>query len=306
MQVLLTGASGFIGSAVVDGLQAAGHAVTGLAHSQRADAALRAKDVTPVRGGLEDTALLADLARAAEAVIHLGATSGPRFPATDRRAVEAFLQGLDGSGARPGYTSGPAVTGDTGSGVGDENAPLDPTSPMAWRGVTERRALDSATRGVHTVAIRPSMVHGRGRPGMARVFVDGARSGAVRYVGSGEYRWSTVHVDDIADLYVRALEEAPAGEVYIAASDEVVSFKELAEAAGRAAGERGHATSWPLDEARAALGLMADLMSVNAVVSGQKARRDLGWRTSGPRLLAELSAEVEPDVAPSTSAEGQR
>lgn len=289
----MTGATGFIGSAVVERLQAGGHAVTGLAHSEQAAAALRGQGIASARGGLEDTALLTVQARDAEAVIHLGATEGPGFPEADRRAVDAFLEGLAGSGKRFVYTSGAAVPGDTGSGVGDEDTPLDPASKMAWRGVTERRALDATARGVHAIAIRPSMVHGRGRPGMARVFVEGARAGAVRYVESGAYRWSTVHVDDIADLYVRALERAEAGAVFIAAADEVVSFKEVAEATSRAAGGDGRAAAWPLDEARGALGLLADLMTVNVVVSGAKARRTLGWAPRGAPLLAELAHDVE-------------
>ncbi len=298
MRVFMTGATGFIGSAVVEKLQAGGHIVVGLAHSDRSVAALRGRGIAPVRGGLEDTALLTAQARDAEAVIHLGATAGPGFPDADRRAVDAFLEGLEGSGKRFVYTSGVAVPGDTGQGVGDEEAPLDPAWKMAWRGVTERSALDAAARGVHAIAIRPSMVHGRGRPGMAGVFVEGARGGLVRYVGSGEYRWSTVHVDDIADLYVRVLERADAGEVFIAAADEVVSFRELAEATSRAAGGDGPVASWPLEEARGALGLLADLMTVNAVVSGAKARRTLGWAPHGAPLLAELAGDVEAALRP--------
>ncbi len=293
MRVFLTGATGFIGSAVVERLQAGGHTVTGLAHSDQAVAALQGRDVAPVRGGLEDGALLTTQARDAEAVIHLGATEGPGFPEADRRAVDALLEGLKGSGKRFVYTSGAAVIGDTGSGVGDEDTPLDPASKMAWRGATERRALDAAARGVHAIAIRPSMVHGRGRPGMARVFVEGGRGGMVRYVGSGDYRWSTVHVDDIADLYARALERADAGAVFIAAADEVVSFKELAEAVSHATGGDGRVASWPLDEARGAIGLLADLMTVNTVVSGAKARRVLGWASRGAPLLAELARDVQ-------------
>ena len=290
MNIFITGATGFIGHAVVARALAGGHKVAGLAHTANAATALRAQGATPVSGSLEDPGSVASAARAGDATIHLGQVAGAGFPENDRLVAGALVEALHGSGKRLLYTSGAAVPGDSGSVVGDETTPRDPASTMAWRGVTEQIVLDAVAQGVHGIAIRPSMVHGPGHAGMAAFFQAGLqRAGVARYVGSGEYRWSTVHVDDIADLYVRALEGAAAGELFIAASDEVVSFKELAEAVRHSHGSRGTSASVPVEEARKAVGLLADLMIMNVVVSGAKARRTLGWAPQGTPLLVELT-----------------
>ena len=291
MNVFLIGATGFIGSAVARELMARGHTVLGLAHSDKAAATLAGRGITPFRGDLTDVAALTAGARRADAVIHLGAVAGPNFPAVDALAVDALLAGLEGTGKPFLYTSGAAVAGDTGSGIGDEETSLDPASKSAWRGATERRAIDAVKRGIRAVAIRPCMVYGHGEGGFVRFFLSSAkRGGAALTVGDGHWRWSTVHVDDIADLYVRALERAEPGQVFLAASDEALSFQQMAEAASRAAGAGGKTAVWPAQEARATLGALVDLMTANTVVSGAKARRLLEWNPTGPRLLDDLNS----------------
>ena len=289
MNVFLTGATGFIGSAVARHLLAHGHTVLGLANSDKAAAILAGRGVTPFRGDLTDSASLAAGARQADAVIHLGAVSGPQLPEVDAQAVEAILAGLEGTAKSFIYTSGAAVAGDTGSDPKDESMPFDPASTSAWRGAIERRVLDAAGRGIRALAVRPSMVYGSGEGGFVRFFLTGAkRGGAARTIGDGHWLWSTVHIEDIADLYVRVLEQAQAGEVFIAASGDALSFQQMAEAASHAAGAGGKTAVWPPEEARAILGALVDLMTANTVVSGAKAQSVLGWNPTGPRLLDEL------------------
>jgi nucleoside-diphosphate-sugar epimerase len=121
------------------------------------------------------------------------------------------------------------------------------------------------------------------------MLVQSARErGAARYPGTGENRWPLVHVDDLANLYRLALERAPAGSLFIAASGPALRLREIAEAASRAAGAGGEAEAWPLEEARQEMGPLADALALDQQVTGAKAARVLGWTPRAPSLQEEL------------------
>ena len=161
--------------------------------------------------------------------------------------------------------------------MADEESPLDPTPLVAWRPAIERLVLEAAKRHVRTAVIRPTVVYGR-RGGIVGRMVDSARvDGVARFVGSGENHWSLVHVDDLADLYGRALEQAPAGTLLLAASGKALQVREIAKAVSRAAGISGRIQSWPLEQARQQLGPYADALVLDQQISGAKAARLLGW-----------------------------
>jgi nucleoside-diphosphate-sugar epimerase len=283
MRVFVTGATGYVGTSVVEALRAAGHAVVGLARSGDSAARLEAAGCTALRGTLADVDALARGAREADAVIHLAATGGADQAAVDEAAVRALLVALSGSGKPFLYTSGIWVLGPTGDGVADEDAPANAAAIVAWRPAVERAVVDAAARGVRSVVIRPAVVYGRGGGTPGGLVAGGHRKGVVRYVGDGRQRWPFVHVDDLADLYVRAL-DAPAGTVLNAAGPSL-PVREVAEAAARATGARAEA--WPLDDARARLGPYADALALDQQVSSERARA-LGWRPSRPSVLEEL------------------
>lgn len=286
MTVFVTGATGYIGTAVVRALRAAGHVVSGLARSADAAAKLAGEGAEVVRGSLEDLPVLARGARAADAVIHLGATGKTDQGEVDAAAVGAMLAALEGSGKPFVYTSGMWVLGDTGGRVADEDAPLHPARIVAWRGGVEATVREAAARGVRSVVLRPGVVYGRGggTPGM---FVSAARrKGVVRYVGDGTQRWPFVHVDDLAELYVLAL-DAPAGTVLNAAAGPSLPVRQVAEAAARANG--ASAEPWPLEEARQTLGPFAEALALDQRVSAEGALA-LGWSPSRPSVLDELRA----------------
>src|SRR5438132_5818229 len=171
-------------------------------------------------------------------------------------------------------------------------APAAPSAPpaaiVAWRQAVEDRVRAGAKRGIRTVVIRPAMVYGRGG-GIPAGFVESARKeGAARYVGTGENRWPFVHVDDLADLYLLALERAPAGSLWLAVDGPSLPVREVAAAASRGAGKAGRTVATPLEEARRELGPYADALALDQQASGQRARDLLGWRPHRPNALEDL------------------
>jgi nucleoside-diphosphate-sugar epimerase len=289
MRLFLTGATGYIGSAVADALLRAGHTVTGLVRTEGKAARIEAKGCRALRGDLRDTDRLASGARDSDGVIHTAIDWGPETAEIDLAAVEAILKALDGSGKPFIYTSGVWVIGNTGGKVAGEMAPLNPPPVVAWRPAVERRVLDARERKVRGVVIRPVMVYGRGG-GAAGNFVNSARErGVVKFVGSGENYWSFVHVDDLADLYVLAIESAPAGELFLASDGRFFRVREVAEAASRAAGAGGEVEAWPVEEARVAMGPIVDGLALDQKAASTKATRLLGWSPKRPPVLQDLS-----------------
>jgi len=279
MRVFLTGATGYIGSSVADALQAAGHEVVGLARSDEASGRLEARGIQARRGDLREPQGISAAAREMDAVIHTASTNDGSAPQADREAVEAITQALEGTNKPFIYTSGIWVYGDTGEVVADEQSQLNPTLLVAWRPANEQRVLESSERGVRAVVIRPAIVYGRG-VGIPAELVQSAREkGTARFVGTGENRWPQVHVDDLADLYVRALEHAPAGTILNATCGPSVRVSEVAEAASRAGGAEGRTESWPIEEARKSLGPYADALALDQVVRSPRARA-IGWNPS--------------------------
>ena len=285
MKVFLTGGSGYIGGAVADRLKAAGHDVSGLARSEAAAARLTAAGIRPVRGDFSLPSTVAEGARGADAVISMATTYDP---AVDGPAIDAILDALAGSDKPFLYTSGIWSHGDTGGVVVDESSPPHPAALVEWRQAVEDRVRAGAKRGIRTVVIRPAIVYGRGG-GIPAGFVESARKeGAARYVGTGENRWPFVHVDDLADLYLLALERAPAGTVLLAVDGPSLPVKDVAAAASRGAGKAGRTVATPLEEARRELGKYADALALDQQASGRRARELLGWRPNRPDVIEDL------------------
>jgi nucleoside-diphosphate-sugar epimerase len=287
LKIFLTGATGYIGSAIADAALAAGHTVTGLARSDEAAGKLASKGITAHRGDLTSTASLIAAVRAADAVIHAGTTNDGRL---DQEAVRVMITALHGSGKPFLYTSGIWVLGDTGGRNVDETAPVNPIPKVAWRPGVEQMVLDAARDTVRAIVIRPAIVYGRGG-GIPADFVQSAReTGAARYVGPGENRWPMIHLYDLADLYLRAVEKSAAGMLLHAVDNTRFRVKEIAEAASIGAGKEGRIESWPLDDARKTLGGYADALALDQQVSAEKARATLGWTPHAPSVIDDLKS----------------
>ncbi|MGW6916638.1 SgcJ/EcaC family oxidoreductase [Kitasatospora sp. NPDC054939] len=289
MKVLLTGATGYIGSAVTDHLVAAGHQVVALT---------RGSQPQPGRGWhaqlVGDTADPASLAGAVtpeiEAVVHLAPPSGDAE--VDLAVIEALAAPLRGTGRPFVYTSGVWVLGATGEAqeVG-EDAPTNPVALVGYRPQIEQRVLAEAAEDVRAAVVRPAIVYGRGG-GIPAILVDRARSqGVPEYYGEEGVRWPTVHVDDLAELFVAVVERAPAGTVWHGVGESAVPVRDLARAAGRAAGILADPRTVTVEQAAEVVGaLFADALALDQSVSGAAARTALGWRPERPGAVAELAS----------------
>lgn len=291
MNVFVTGASGWIGSAVVPELLTAGHSVRGLARSERSAAALRAAGVEPVAGDLDQLDVLRTAAEAADAVIHLANKHDwSDLAATnraERAAVQTFCDALEGSGKPFLLASGTAIP------VGHTLTELDanPASgPDAPRGGTEALAIEYATRGVRSVALRfaPS-VHGAGGDhGFLALLVQAARDhGAAGYVGDGSNRWTAVNRLDAAGMVALALEKATPGSAAHAAA-EVLTTRQIAEAIGATLG----VPTVPVAPEAVAehFGWLGPIFAMDLPASADLTRERLGWVPTHPTLAEDLAA----------------
>lgn len=292
MKIFLTGATGYIGSAVADALLAAGHDVLGLARSEESANRLADKQIQPWRGDLYDPETVAAGADAADGAIHCALTTDANAPLADRAVAEAITEVYAGSGRPFIYTSGVWVMGNTAKNA-DETAPLAPAPVVEWRAGVEKLVLAAASRSVRTVVIRPAIVYGRGG-GLVNGFERSAReNGAALIVGNGENHWTFVHVDDLADLYLLALEKAPPGTVLIAANGDPVRVRDVAEAASRAAGAAGRIHMIVADEAFMTMGPSVQGLILDQRISGRHAQELLGWKPRHRSVLDELRPAEE-------------
>lgn len=288
MEVFLTGATGYIGTSVAEELQRAGHKVTGLARTPEKAKQLETRGVRATLGDLLKPETIAASAQAAEGVIHTASTNDANASQADAAVVRAILNVLAGTGKPFIYTSGVWVLGSTGEKIADEHTPVNPTPLVAFRPAIEQEVLGSKDSGVRSIVIRPALVFGRGGS-IPKMLADSAReAGAARYVGDGKNHWPFVDVDDLAALYVLALEKAPPGSLYHAADGPSYRVLEVAEAASIGAGAKGKTQSWPLEEARKTLWAFADALVLDQQVSGEKARKELGWSPRAGSVLDDL------------------
>jgi nucleoside-diphosphate-sugar epimerase len=288
MRVLVTGATGLIGGTVARRLAAAGHKVVGLARSDASATKLTDLGLQVIHGDLADAASVAHAARGVDAVVHAASPSDQNAASYDETATRAIIDALRGTSKRFVYTSGCLVYGATGDRPATEESPLHPVELVQFRQALEAEILGAVADGVHSIVIRPAWVYGN-QAGTAMMMYSTAREhGAAHYVGDGQNRWTTVHADDLADLYLLALGKAPAASIFNGAHGAAIPLIEIAQAASYGAGAEGRVVEWPLDEARRALWGFADAIACDQLVSGELAERELGWRPSRHSIIDEL------------------
>jgi nucleoside-diphosphate-sugar epimerase len=294
MRVFVTGATGFIGTSVVQELINAGHTVLGLARSDVGAASLRflGAKVEVHRGDVEDLESLRSGAAASGGVIHTAFVHDfSRFKEVceiDRRAIEALGDALAGSDRPLIVSSGTAVVFTPGRPSTEED---DPNSPMPR--VSEQAGAAVAAKGVRVAVVRLPQVHDPVKQGLITYLVDLARAkGVSAYVGDGSNRWPAAHRLDVARLYrlglEKAVEQDPKGIRYNAVAEEGVPLREIAEVVGR--GLKVPVVSKSADEAGEHFGWLAHFVVADIPASSALTQKWLGWRPTGPGLITDLKA----------------
>jgi nucleoside-diphosphate-sugar epimerase len=285
VRVFVTGGTGYIGEAVVRRLVAAGHRVTGLARSGAASGKLWSLGAVPLAGNYADLPSWAEAAREHDVSIHL-AFDYKLDPAKAERSVVDGLLAAARAANQPRrviYTSGVWVLGNCPSPAA-EDAPSNPTDLVRWRPAIEQLVLDAAAPTLSTCVVRPGVVFGGKKGIVAELFRTAVEAGAARFVGDGRSRWSMVHRDDLAELYLAAVESWGTGILH--GTHDVQRVEDVARAASLAAGAGEAVKAWPLPEARIKLGKEADALCLDQVVTSQKTRERFGWVPKHPPFPA--------------------
>lgn len=289
MRVFLTGATGFIGAALVPELIGAGHQVLGLTRSEEGAQSLLAAGAEPHRGDLEDLDSLRQGAARSDAVIHCGFNHDfSKFVENcelDRRVIEALGSVLAGSDRPLLITSGTGMGSHTPGQPATENY-FDRSNPNP-RKASEEAGEAAAERGVNVSVIRLPQVHNTVKQGLITPLVDITRQkGVSAYVGDGLNRWPAAHISDVARLYRLALEAGDAGSRYNAVGEEGISAKEIADVIGR--GLQVPVVSLSPEEASAQFGWLAMFVGLDMPASSVWTQERLDWHPTGPGLLADL------------------
>ena len=294
MRVFLTGATGFIGSAIVPELINAGHQVLGLTRSDAGAQSLIAAGAEVHRGNLEDPESLRSGAAKSDGVIHCAfdhSAFGNDFSKfvgvceQDRRAIEALGDALRGSDRPLVITSGTGMGNAVPGQPGTEDY-FDPNHPNP-RKASEVAGASMAERGVNVSVVRLPQVHDTVKQGLITYAVKVAREkGASAYIGEGLNRWPAAHVLDVARLYRLALEKHEAGSRYNAVAEEGVPMREIAEVVGR--GLKVPVVSLSQEEAQAHFGWLAMFAGFDMPASSALTQQRLGWHPTGPGLIADL------------------
>jgi len=287
MKVALTGATGFIGSHVLTELHGRGHEVIGLVRNDAEADQVAGAGGTPTVVDLYDRPEVVDILRGVDGAIHTASPGDATSANLDAAVVDAVLESFAGTG-NPylkisglwTYGNNPAIT---------EESPLDPPAFVSWKVPIERRVL--AEENMRGVVIVSGTAYGDGGGGIPGLLLGSPRDddGNLIMLGTGEQRWSTVHVADLADLFGRVLEDKAASGRFIVSDGTHPTVAELTEAAAVAAGAPG-AVPGSDDEARARLGdAFAEVLLLDQGTAADKARAELDWQPTRPSLVEEFT-----------------
>lgn len=288
MRIFVTGATGFIGSALVPELIQAGHQVLGLTRSESGAEALRKAGAEVLHGNIEDLDSLRRGAADSDGIIHLAFNHDfsqfAKNSENDRQAILAMGEILLGSNRPFVVTSGTGIAAPGDGTLVTEESPVVSRLPRA---ASEAATNELAKRGVNTSIVRLPQVHDTRKQGLVPLLTAAAREKRVSaYIGKGSMRWAAAPLFDVAHLYRLAFERAERGAIYHAVDEEGVSMKDIAEALGR--GLKVPVISIKPEEAEAHFGWLTHFASLDMPASSAITRQKLNWHPTGPSLIADL------------------
>jgi nucleoside-diphosphate-sugar epimerase len=280
MKVFITGATGYIGNAVARTFRRAGHDVYGLTRSQDKANLLWQDEIKPVIGDLNKSDTYASIAKDAEILIHAAADMGNDMANLDRTATERFVGWAKDTNRQRTfiYTSGCWVYGNTKNEKVTEASALNPLSIVSWRPAIEELVLKGSTDRLTTLVLRPGVVYG-GKGGLTSGWFQAAeKDGVTKIVGEGYNRWPMVHVEDLANAYLRAALFRTKNEIFNVTDRSRYTVREMAQNASRATGKNADVKVWSLTDAAKTLGQpFADALVSDQHVDSWKAINLLGW-----------------------------
>jgi nucleoside-diphosphate-sugar epimerase len=290
MRIFVTGAPGFIGSALVPELKRAGHQVLGLTRSEEGAEKLQAAGAEVLHGNIEDLDSLRRGAADSDGVIHLAFNHDfsqfQKNADNDRSAIDAIGEVLTGSSRPFVVTSGTAIAANVDGKPSTEDGPTASWNP---RTASEAAVKELTARGVNTTVVRLPQVHDTRKQGLVPFLLAVARQkGVSAYIGDGSNRWPAAHVSDVARLYRLAFEKAEPGAIYHAVDEEGVTMKAIVEAHGR--GLKVPVISIKPDEAEAHFGWLAQFARHDMPSSSAMTKQKLNWKPTGPGMIADLDA----------------
>lgn len=287
-RIFLTGATGYLGSAIGARLAKAGREVIGLTRDEKRTGWLESLGMTPLVGSLEEPDTWMGRLQNADAVVH-AALDSDEAAAQDQRLLEAVRAAVvDGRVKRLLYMSGIWVHGGPAGAVIDERTPLQPLAVSRWRAAHEEVALDYIENGLETVILRPAIVYGGAGGILGDLWLEARDAHTVTYPGDGTQHWPLVHRDDVAEGFLLALEHAAPGSRYLLTDESRLTVKEIAEAIARVTGAA--AQSRPREEVLDADGDYGEALLADLQMSSAAARRELGWVPRHTSFVREAEA----------------
>jgi len=284
-RIFITGATGYLGSAIAKRFVRAGYTVHGLTRNSERVADLTSRGIRPVVGTLSKPDTFLATLKNCDAVVHTAFDSSDVVK-HDQLALEAFRLGiLDGRVRSLLYTSSIWVHGDTGGRVIDESAPLDPIDLVRWRAAHEDVAADLSEFETRVVVLRPGIVYGGSRGCVGQMFTEGHEQRIVHYPGNGNAFWAMIHRDDLAEGYLRAYEHARGGERYVLADGSQHTVREIAESVARVTGAQAQPRD--MSEVLKQYGLLGRALLTSQKFDTQRAQHELGWEPMHASFVAE-------------------
>ena len=290
MRVLITGTTGHAGGHALKHFVNNGHEVRALVRPHHLKNLPDRPNVSWIGGSFSDSEIISDAAQQCDAVVHIGASHDEEMEKLDSNFITSVKDAFAGTGKVFVTTSASVVYNDTQGVPRDEHEPIEDPHPLrAWRARHDLEVVDLSKSGIRGISVRPGLIYGHAGGWLAGLILRAKETGKSLHIGEGTNLVTTIHVDALSDLYLRAVTNENASGIYNAGSDEVVCSKDTAHLIAQHFGPGIEPVCWPLDEAREAMGELADLSCIECIMVSDRARTDLRWNPVAPSVTTDLT-----------------
>jgi nucleoside-diphosphate-sugar epimerase len=290
MKVLMTGCTGHAGRNALEHFVNHGHEVHALVRPHHISNLKERENVKWIAGDFSDSEIISDSAYNCDAVVHIGASHDEHMESLDTNFISSVTEAFDKTGKVFITTSASVVYNDTKGVPRDESEPIEDPHPLrAWRARHDLEVVGLSSRGIRGASVRPGLIYGNAGGWLTGLIFRARETGKSLHIGEGTNLVSSVHVNALSDLYLKIVTNDSAQGIYNAASDEVTCSKDYATLIADYFGPNIEVVCWPLEEAREAMGELADLSCIECIITSERARSELGWLPIAPSVATELS-----------------